>query len=190
MLNDTVTDRTRIVLLRAFMKIMAVKSYEEITVQEIARCANVGRSTFYRYFPGKVDLLLYFHEYAFHYSGIVPQDKDAWLADEPSPKLTHFLNRAKNEYHYTPFLYKLGNEIDYFTRQQKQTLNRMFRESLEVNFSVDELKMPYDLIAQGMSGIFLEIFLGWIEDMQSQAPPEMANYLHQLIRGVLLQGME
>ncbi len=58
---DTRTDRrvrrTRQALISALLALMANKSYEDITVQEIIDRADVGRSTFYTHFPVKDALL-------------------------------------------------------------------------------------------------------------------------------------
>jgi len=49
--------RTRQLLHRAFNELLAEKSFEEITVQDIAERSTVNRATFYDHFPDKFGLL-------------------------------------------------------------------------------------------------------------------------------------
>lgn len=56
--GDRRTQKTRKLLSEAFRTLMAEKSYEAITVQEIIDRANVGRSTFYSHYESKEHLLV------------------------------------------------------------------------------------------------------------------------------------
>lgn len=51
--------RTRQLLLRGLQELMAEKSFQAITVQDIAGRATVNRATFYAHFPDKYALLEY-----------------------------------------------------------------------------------------------------------------------------------
>jgi AcrR family transcriptional regulator len=55
---DRRVQRTRTALLIALLDLIVEKGYEDVTVQEIADRANVGRSTFYTHFLDKRELLL------------------------------------------------------------------------------------------------------------------------------------
>src|SRR5215213_4059595 len=54
---DPRVTRTRKLLLDAFMSIMAEKSFDDITVQDIAARATVNRATFYAHFVDKYALV-------------------------------------------------------------------------------------------------------------------------------------
>jgi len=54
---DRRTFRTRNRLKEALLQLMGRRNYDEITVDEIADLAEVGRSTFYSHFSSKEDLL-------------------------------------------------------------------------------------------------------------------------------------
>jgi AcrR family transcriptional regulator len=54
---DRRVQRTRNMLLDAFLDLMIEKGYEAITVQDVIDRANIGRSTFYLHFTDKENLL-------------------------------------------------------------------------------------------------------------------------------------
>lgn len=54
---DRRTERTRQALMMAFVNLVLTRGYAEISVEDIAEEANVGRSTFYMHHKSKLDLL-------------------------------------------------------------------------------------------------------------------------------------
>jgi AcrR family transcriptional regulator len=56
--EDRRVQRTRALLLNALLDLIVERGYEEISVQDIVDQANVGRSTFYKHFLDKRELLL------------------------------------------------------------------------------------------------------------------------------------
>ncbi|HUI59122.1 MAG TPA: helix-turn-helix domain-containing protein [Steroidobacteraceae bacterium] len=54
---DRRTQRTRQALMSAFLELVFTRGYEALSAREIARRANVGRSTFYLHYAGKDALL-------------------------------------------------------------------------------------------------------------------------------------
>jgi AcrR family transcriptional regulator len=54
---DRRIERTRQALRSAFVNLTLTRGYTEVTVEDIAAQANVGRSTFYMHYRGKDDLL-------------------------------------------------------------------------------------------------------------------------------------
>jgi AcrR family transcriptional regulator len=55
--TDRRTDRTRALLMTAFVDLVLSDGYDAVTVEHIAERANVGRSTFYLHYTGKEAIL-------------------------------------------------------------------------------------------------------------------------------------
>lgn len=54
---DQRIDRSRTALKQALFKLLRTRTYASVTVEEVAQCAGVSRSTFYVHFKGKDALL-------------------------------------------------------------------------------------------------------------------------------------
>jgi AcrR family transcriptional regulator len=54
---DRRTERTRAALESTFVGLLLTKGYDAVSVEDVARQANIGRSTFYLHYRGKDDLL-------------------------------------------------------------------------------------------------------------------------------------
>jgi len=54
---DRRVERTRNALAAAFVELMLSRGYDDVTVEDVAARANVGRSTFYLHFRGREDIL-------------------------------------------------------------------------------------------------------------------------------------
>ncbi|NHX22198.1 TetR/AcrR family transcriptional regulator, partial [Escherichia coli] len=55
--QDLRVQKTHQALITSFSDLLQTKSFEQITVQDLCANANVRRSTFYRHFNDKYDLL-------------------------------------------------------------------------------------------------------------------------------------
>src|SRR5271170_6794443 len=55
--TDRRVERTRGALMSAFVELILSRGYADVTVEDIAARANVGRSTFYMHFKSREDML-------------------------------------------------------------------------------------------------------------------------------------
>ena len=55
--QDRRTARTRTALMSAFVDLMLTRGYPDVSVEDVAARADVGRSTFYLHFRSKEDIL-------------------------------------------------------------------------------------------------------------------------------------
>ncbi len=51
--------RTKIALMKAFIEHLRHSSFEDISVKDACKRAEISEGTFFNYFPGKIDYLLY-----------------------------------------------------------------------------------------------------------------------------------
>ena len=60
--TDRRAQRTRELLQKALIELIAERGYDAITIQDIVDCANVGRTTFYQHYNSKDNLFVSCHE--------------------------------------------------------------------------------------------------------------------------------
>jgi AcrR family transcriptional regulator len=97
--------RTRRALQEALIALMRVKHYDDISIQEIADHADIGRTTFYLHYQSKGDLFLAAHQPLFEATPRADRDGDQrgddragaspWLGTEPSAELAEYFAQMK-----------------------------------------------------------------------------------------------
>lgn len=180
------TERTKTALTSAFTELIREKNYSDVTVGEIVERAGTGRSTFYRHFPSKVDVLVELHCSTFQDIVAELGSRDAWLADAPSRRLVELLDRFRRSHNLQfSISYKLGNDIDYAVRKIGELLARTIQESLSQSFTEKASSLPLPVVATSIAGIYVSLLVPWIARGAPQSPQELASHIHRLARGVL-----
>ena len=83
------TAETREALFRAALDLFARKGFTETTVEDITEAADVGKGTFFNYFPSKDHILLAFGE--MQLAKLEAAVEQAKLTSEPMPEFLRFL---------------------------------------------------------------------------------------------------
>ena len=89
--SDRRAQRTRQQLQQALTDLMAQKTYDSISVQDITERANVGRTTFYTHFRSKTDLYLSAHFSTVADMGQASLTLDQLLSADPPAYFVKFL---------------------------------------------------------------------------------------------------
>lgn len=179
-------ERTKAAIIGAFMQLVKEQGYESITIQAISDRANVGRSTFYRHFMSKADVLLSFHEEIFARLAAVYGSADEWLAAEPPPQVVHFLQRMQPPVAVPAFsLYRFGPDLDYLFSNMDKRLTNAFAQSLARAFASRQNTMPFSVLAASIAGIYGSVIRSWLADPAALTAAQVAGYLQRLVRSAL-----
>lgn len=183
-------ERTKTAVIRAFTELLREQSYQTITIQDIVGRANTGRSTFYRYFQSKADIILEMHKGIFARVKVGPTSADEWLAAAPPPQLVELLalfqqTNAAPLYSST----ELGVDADYVMRQMDALLSRYFEESLRQTFGERQSTIPFALLAQSIAATY-----SWLSRTAMQGdcvytPLQLAESIHRLSRAMLREAL-
>jgi AcrR family transcriptional regulator len=175
--------KTKAALEKAFRELLHEKGYDAISITDITSRANVGRSSFYRYFENKADLLLSLHEMIFQrlMNGLnCPED---WLSEEPSSALIAFFTQLEHHARFQPFLYSFGKDLEYVMRRLDHQLAMQFEASLKGSFN--ESRIPFPVLAHSVAGVYTWIFRLWLTTRASYSAQEIATYAHQMARAIV-----
>lgn len=180
------TQRTKEALEKAFLQLLREKNYAEITVHDITGRANIGRSTFYRYFQSKADVLLSLHESIFDRLSLGLVSASDWLAHEPPPSLVAFLQQYQpNGNGRLSFSYQLGHDMDYVLQRMDELLTRQFEASLQRSFAEEDSHIPFSILAQSIASVYSWLIRSWFTEPRPFTAAELAGYIHRLTRAAI-----
>jgi AcrR family transcriptional regulator len=180
--QDRRSQRTQQALIDALLALLAVKHYDEISINDIIDRANVGRSTFYAHYQAKDDLLKSGLERALdmlvrHLSF---DEGDRGLQLDTTPLFLH----AKGHYEiYRTLVW--GSGFDLLTRDGHAALSARFQERFALLLSgKPEPSLPLPVLSYAMAGTLL-ILLKWWLDNKMPYPPE---YMDQIFQQLVMPG--
>jgi AcrR family transcriptional regulator len=184
---DRRIQRTRALLLNALLDLIVERGYEDITVQDIADRANVGRSTFYAHFLDKRELLLSgvngLHELLLH--------ERAQLAESHSPqdRLLGFslplLQHVQSNLRFCRALLgpRSGAIVEPYVQR---VLADLVRTEIVAQIPAGtKLTMPIDTIVQYTASAFLGLLRWWMD----QPTPCVAEELDRHFQALTMPGI-
>jgi AcrR family transcriptional regulator len=168
--NDRRSQRTRQALSEALVQLIQEKDYSSITVSDIIERANVGRSTFYAHYQDKDDLLL---DQMDRVMESLSQGS-AYTQEFPYFPSLGFLRHVGGD-HYE--LYKAlvwGPGMDLITRHLQKSLSQRVEQGLQNSGKVFEVPVP--ILANFITGSFLNLLKWWLENKRVHSPEQMDEY--------------
>ena len=177
---DRRTERTRHALMSAFVGEVLSRGYEEISVEDIVKRANVGRSTFYMHYKSKDDLL---REAISRPSSILAVIVGGEVTGEMvAPQLIHFHEqRARNGTFFR----------DPIRRIWARRLAEMIEPRLTklVRATRAQPCLPLTLIATQVAESQIALVTNWLTQKPGIAAPVIAQALiaatHAAVRALL-----
>lgn len=151
------------------------RPFDEITVSEIVQKAGVNRSTYYRHFEKKEDIILYFLD------GL-SEDILEWDKEQKPDFKEHLIHMYKHYY----------NHKEQMLTIYKNDLSFLFLDVLKKNLNANEvegraLDMQYN-IAFHIGGTFNH-FLLWLSRDMADTPEEMAEHTLAVLPEDLIEHM-
>ena len=179
---DRRQQKTRTAIFHAFRKLLEIKRFDHITVQEIIEEANVGRSTLYAHFPTKDELLkamctdLFSHVFSEELMREQTHDLSAG-SGELQDKLTHLLYHLRDN---------RGDIVGILSCESGELFMRYFKEYLEEMFAqyLEEIQIhaPEDFVLNHLAGSFAEAVRWWLKNAMRPAPEVFSAYFMDTIK--------
>ncbi len=202
--EDPRVRRTRKLLQDALVELIGDRSFESITVRDIARAATVNHATFYRHYQDKYHLAQAVFTDAFDSMALALGSPDKQLEDTAnSPDFQKawtflFKHVADNARLYRALFNESGNTEfirrirSYFSSIAKQRMETRFKQNNAAGALRGAVKrpksdIPYALIANLLIGTIA----WWLEDGQQYDSDQVIEWTRKLLRngfGGLLRG--
>lgn len=182
---DRRQQKTRQAIFEAFSHLLKKKSFHSLTVQEIIKEANIGRSTFYAHFATKDELLrvlcadIFDHVFSEHRDKEVSHDfSDA--SYDLEQRITHILYHLRdNKAEIRTLL--MGESSELFLDYFKNYLPALFGSMLEQA----QTKLPQSFLQNYLTGSFADTVKWWVRQDMAMAPEQVAAcYLTVVKHGV------
>jgi AcrR family transcriptional regulator len=187
MKEDLRVRRTRKRIQEALIELTVEKGYNRVTVQDIVERAVINRSTFYRHYLDKDDLL---SKYMDEVTGVTFKDDDA---DEPHDQqgipsgLIKLLNhtRAFSEF-YRIMLGANGHPL--VSDRLRRKIESRIRLLIIIKGVKQDVKSPFlDMQLKYISGAGIGAILWWVENGTPSTSEELATWIGQLSAAAVRQ---
>jgi len=176
-------------VLHAFKEMLKQQDYRDIAVADIAYKADVGRTTFYRYFKRKLDILIALHQNIFEDIFADLQSAEDWLSTNTPPSLEKLLiTFSRNSMFRRSMSFRLGSDLDAATKQLQTKLVQHIQDKLINSFNTDEFIIPSHTLAHSIAALYLSQIQQLIASPHP-CPTQQAKYLHLLTRGIILAAL-
>ncbi len=174
--------RTRKVLYAALLELMMKRDYNDITVSDIADCADVGRATFYLHYKDKDDLLAsnlegMFVEIA---ERIRPLLHQAIMGGQPLPSIIIFNEVDQNAPLYQMILSGQGGSVVW--HRLYQTVIDLYEEVIQALIVGGDSPIEVGLLAHYAAGSLLSSIKWWLDNDRERSSEYMAAVWQQMIR--------
>ena len=180
--------RTHKFLQEAMIELITEKSFDAITVGDIAERAMINRATFYRHYQDKYDLVAKIFEETTNelVENMKPFRKDTHQSEmEYPPEIwIHFFEHiADHARLYRAMLGKHGSSwfaarmcehiIELMLEQKRQ-----WEQQIEPRQQIDPA-MPQELPAMQLSHVLIGTIVWWLESAKSATPRQIATWFHR-----------
>jgi len=186
--TDLRVRRTHKFLQEAMIELIMEKGFDAITVGDISERAMINRTTFYRHYQDKYDLVAKIFEDATNrlVENMKPfQKQNGQQAMENPPEiwLQVFEHFAENARLYRAMLGKNGSSwfaarISDYTVKIVLELESIWRAELEPDQTIDPA-MPPELPAIQLAHVLLGTIIWWLESDQRATPKQMSSWFYR-----------
>lgn len=178
---DRRVGRTRASLQSALISLILDKGYDALTIEEICKVANVGRSTFYSHYTSKDDLKR--GAIDDHLRELFKQRQEMLLNESPGQVVSPTLVIFEHAHDYKDLCRAVvrgrGSTLAFETI--RNTLTEVLRleiRQLASNGTSDTFLR--ELTVQFIVGAFMSVLLWWVEGGTKRSPKEMETFFRRL----------
>lgn len=185
---DRRVERTRTLLHQALRSLIIEKGYEAISVEDICKHANIGRSTFYAHFTSKDDLK---QHHLKHFRGKLLEQFRTNSAPAPVTarplgfSLPMFEHACHHIHHHRALLGSKegGIALDMI----RQTLCEFVRTELAKAEGTGAVDVPREAVVQHIVGSYMAVLVWWLERGAKLPPQQMDEFFQRTInKGIKL----
>ncbi|OBR96801.1 hypothetical protein CLRAG_03100 [Clostridium ragsdalei P11] len=173
--GNTVSNRSKLWMENALLKLMKTEKYQEITIQEITNNANLSRRTFYRNYSSKDQILeCCFYKIWQEYEVLIYQQIDLSL-----PNIAKIFFTLMKKHLNFLLLVNRHHLLPFFLAKIDELLPPDFDEvkGKKLSFSKENIQYAITFSVGG----FMHILIRWLSDGAQKTPEEMSAIIKDFI---------
>ncbi|MBI5972958.1 TetR/AcrR family transcriptional regulator [Staphylococcus caledonicus] len=159
--------------------------FDEITVQKICEVAEINRSTFYRYFQDKYDLLYSLTNFITQKITITENDSEGITTPESFQELIYYIGQNKKIFKH---LLVSSRQVDVFRTltnvSREMILNDTRKQNDPLAIKIQNSKHP-EIIADFYSSGVIEVLRRWVENDYNYSVEEVFETLNDILESSL-----
>jgi AcrR family transcriptional regulator len=185
--NDLRVQRTLDSIRDALVALIAMKGLDSVTVGDIARRARVNRTTFYRHYRDKYDLLEGILTKAIEEldesMGSPESARSRFTLNEvPEPWISFFDRIKKNADLYLAILHSTGGV--WFQARLRKHAERLLQKRGPIGLPAKKRgsskgALPQEITVAFSASLFVAITIWWLEYGRSYGPSQIATWLRR-----------
>lgn len=182
--EDLRVRRTRLSLQNAFIELTIEKNFSSLTIANITERAMVNRSTFYRHFQDKYDLLDKYMDDLYHLLDL----SEAASSEAPDSPPTGLIQMMEHVQDRADFYRSMLGPQGYlpFAEKLREYIERRIRRLLPTDITQQPPgQPPLGMILSSISNAALGSIRWWLENGTPYTPLQVATWLVQLSNAYL-----
>lgn len=187
--HDLRSLKTRSAMAEALTELTLEKGYHRVTVQDICRKARVNRSTFYRHFEDKDDLLeRHMAELFAGLKKLAPEVGSKHLADAQQQDISHLEAFYTFVADHAEFFQEILSERGSFRFRSMLVGYMCYTTEAKLSGSLqeaDEPEVPVGLIARSQAEATIGVILWWLEEGRAHSSAQVAALHMRLLSGTM-----
>lgn len=173
--GNTVSNRSKLWLENALLKLMETENYKEITIQEITANAGLSRRTFYRNYSSKDEILEgVFYKIWLEYKILIMKATDLTLSN-----IAQIFFSVMKKHFNLLYIVNQHNLLPLFLSKIDELLPELFDDVKGKNMKFSKESIQYALIFS--TGGFIRILSRWMNESIQKSPEEMGELVNDFI---------
>jgi AcrR family transcriptional regulator len=188
---DRRVERTRELLQKALMELIAEHDYDSITIQEIVDRAKLGRTTFYLHYNSKDELFMSCHEAIiseFHLGLLHPLTREELLSPQIPAQMTSAYRHLEEGRALSYPIFQ-GKDNQLILRQIRDRSAREIEANLRAIFVEADSAIPFGMLANYLVGAQIALMQWWLEKRRPYSAESLARTFHRLQRAAICNAL-
>lgn len=188
---DKRVKRTRDLLQKSLMELIAERGYDSITIQEIVGRANLGRTRFYLHYNSKDELFMSCHQAIlseFHLGLLHPLTREELLSPQIPLQMASAYRHLEEG---RALLYPIfqGKDSQLILRQIRERSAREIEANLRTIFVEAGSAIPFEMLATYLVGAQITLMQWWLEKRRPYTAETLARTFHRMQRAAICNAL-